>query len=117
MNNPKWEKRTPPELKEELDGYLRDVPGTIDGQAIPPAGARVVISPYVDHHLGMPIALVDYGIDTLDMISLGLVPRGRSRRSTVGKPNGSSSLGPPTVIISKAVQSQASSSGQLPSAT
>ena len=33
------------ELDQELDGYMADVPKTIDGSNLPIPGARIVIAP------------------------------------------------------------------------
>ena len=40
-----WYVASPEALSAELDGYLSEVPDTIDGSSLPIPGARIIIAP------------------------------------------------------------------------
>ncbi|KAI1762323.1 UPF0103-domain-containing protein [Hypoxylon sp. FL1150] len=60
-----WYDGDPDTLSGQLDGFLKDVPDTIDGSSLPIPGARVVIAPHAGYSYSGPCAAWAY--KTLDL--------------------------------------------------
>ncbi|CAM1504352.1 Fc.00g019430.m01.CDS01 [Cosmosporella sp. VM-42] len=55
-----WYLRKPQHLQSQLNGFLADVPETVDGSPLPIAGARVIIAPHAGYDYSGPCAAWAY---------------------------------------------------------
>ncbi|OAA37696.1 UPF0103/Mediator of ErbB2-driven cell motility (Memo-related) [Metarhizium rileyi] len=55
-----WYVDSPDDLGSELDGYLSDVPETVNGSPLPIPGARIVIAPHAGYSFSGPCAAWAY---------------------------------------------------------
>ncbi|KAM0546990.1 hypothetical protein ACHAPJ_010533 [Fusarium lateritium] len=55
-----WYEEDPRVLRQQLEGYLAAVPGSIDGVSVPISGARIVIAPHAGYDFSGPCAAWAY---------------------------------------------------------